>query len=322
MKRIQTSTAVANKFGVGKAGFTDGDPVTGIPTTDLEGRWFDQVQEGQVRTIERAGLTPSDDLDQFTDAIELLIEARVGDYAPDTGAVNASVVAMNPAVAAYTGGMEVKFRVNVANTGACTLNAGGGARGLVRNDGAALIAGDLPLGILVTATYDATLNKFVISSLVTSQTLTQAMADARYVQIGAAFAPGVIVDFGGTSAPAGFLGCPVAPTVVSRATYANLFAAIGTTWGVGDGATTFGIPWFAAGEVGVQASGNVGTHTSGAVISHTHGETGAFYDVGTTTGTSAIVHKGVETANATTTGATGGTNNLAAGQRVLKIVKY
>jgi phage-related tail fiber protein len=34
------------------------------------------------------------------------------------------------------------------------------------------------------------------------------------------------------------------PTVqlISRTTYADLFAAIGTTFGVGDGSTTFGIP--------------------------------------------------------------------------------
>jgi microcystin-dependent protein len=29
---------------------------------------------------------------------------------------------------------------------------------------------------------------------------------------------------------------------VSRATYANLFNAIGTTWGAGDGTTTFNVP--------------------------------------------------------------------------------
>lgn len=51
---------------------------------------------------------------------------------------------------------------------------------------------------------------------------------------------GIILPFGGSSAPAGFLLCD--GTAVSRTTYADLFAAIGTTWGVGDGSTTFNVP--------------------------------------------------------------------------------
>lgn len=42
------------------------------------------------------------------------------------------------------------------------------------------------------------------------------------------------------TAPAGYLECNGA--AVSRATYAALFAVIGTTWGVGDGSTTFNVP--------------------------------------------------------------------------------
>ena len=51
---------------------------------------------------------------------------------------------------------------------------------------------------------------------------------------------GAMVMFGGASAPTGWLLCDGA--AVSRATYATLFAAIGTTWGVGDGSTTFNVP--------------------------------------------------------------------------------
>lgn len=51
---------------------------------------------------------------------------------------------------------------------------------------------------------------------------------------------GVISAFGGTSPPAGWLFCNGAP--VSRGSYSNLFAAIGTTWGAGDGASTFNLP--------------------------------------------------------------------------------
>lgn len=51
---------------------------------------------------------------------------------------------------------------------------------------------------------------------------------------------GVIWPYGGTSAPTGFLLCD--GTLVSRATYATLFAVIGTQYGIGDGSTTFGLP--------------------------------------------------------------------------------
>jgi microcystin-dependent protein len=45
---------------------------------------------------------------------------------------------------------------------------------------------------------------------------------------------------GSTSAPSGYLKCNGA--AVSRTTYADLFSAIGTTWGSGDGSTTFNVP--------------------------------------------------------------------------------
>ena len=51
---------------------------------------------------------------------------------------------------------------------------------------------------------------------------------------------GVILPFGMTTLPTGWLECD--GTAVSRTTYATLFAAVGTTWGVGDGSTTFNLP--------------------------------------------------------------------------------
>lgn len=51
---------------------------------------------------------------------------------------------------------------------------------------------------------------------------------------------GVIIDYAGTAAPAGWLLCY--GQNVSRTTYAALFTAIGVTYGVGDGSTTFTLP--------------------------------------------------------------------------------
>jgi len=51
---------------------------------------------------------------------------------------------------------------------------------------------------------------------------------------------GSVFDFAGATAPAGYLLCQ--GQLVSRTTYANLFLAIGTLYGAGDGSTTFAVP--------------------------------------------------------------------------------
>ena len=52
---------------------------------------------------------------------------------------------------------------------------------------------------------------------------------------------GAILDFAGPNAPSGWLICD--GRWLSRTTYSDLFAVIGTTWGAGDGSTTFGLPF-------------------------------------------------------------------------------
>ena len=51
---------------------------------------------------------------------------------------------------------------------------------------------------------------------------------------------GSVVQFGAATAPSGWLLCD--GTAVSRSTYAALFAVISTTYGTGNGSTTFNIP--------------------------------------------------------------------------------
>lgn len=51
---------------------------------------------------------------------------------------------------------------------------------------------------------------------------------------------GMVLTFPISSAPSGFLECD--GSELSRTTYSDLFAVIGTTYGVGDGSTTFSIP--------------------------------------------------------------------------------
>lgn len=51
---------------------------------------------------------------------------------------------------------------------------------------------------------------------------------------------GEMTMFSPNSNPPGYLPCN--GQTVSRTTYSSLFSNIGTTYGVGDGSTTFGIP--------------------------------------------------------------------------------
>lgn len=81
---------------------------------------------------------------------------------------------------------------------------------------------------------------------------------------------GMIVSFGGASAPKGWLLCNGA--AVSRTTYKNLFSAIGTSYGAGDGSTTFNLP-------DLRESVPVGAGTRGSgVTSHDTYSVGTFKD--------------------------------------------
>ena len=51
---------------------------------------------------------------------------------------------------------------------------------------------------------------------------------------------GMVMHFAGSAAPDGWLACDGSP--VARADYADLFSAIGTVYGAGDGSTTFNLP--------------------------------------------------------------------------------
>jgi microcystin-dependent protein len=78
------------------------------------------------------------------------------------------------------------------------------------------------------------------------------------------------------TAPTGFLLCTGA--AVSRTIYAALFAVIGTTFGAGDGTTTFNLPDFdnrlPIGAGDLYAVGATGGSKDAIVVSHTHTDSG------------------------------------------------
>lgn len=64
--------------------------------------------------------------------------------------------------------------------------------------------------------------------------------DGTWAAAGGSSPAGAITAYGAASAPTGWLLCD--GTAASRTTYAALFAVISTTYGVGDGSTTFNLP--------------------------------------------------------------------------------
>jgi microcystin-dependent protein len=91
----------------------------------------------------------------------------------------------------------------------------------------------------------------------------------------------LIMWAGGTTPPSGYLLCD--GSAVSRAIYAELFGVIGTTYGSGDGSTTFNLPdlkgrvptGFDSGQTEFDAMGETGgakTHTltTNEIPSHSH----------------------------------------------------
>ena len=88
---------------------------------------------------------------------------------------------------------------------------------------------------------------------------------------------GALMPYAGTSAPTGFLLCD--GSAVSRSTYATLFSAISTTYGAGDGSSTFNLPDLRGRVVAGQddmggSSANRLTDQTGGLNGDTLGDTG------------------------------------------------
>ena len=101
---------------------------------------------------------------------------------------------------------------------------------------------------------------------------------------------GFIQMYGAASAPTGWLLCNGA--AVSRSTYATLFALIGTTFGAGDGSSTFNVPdmrdKFPVGSGSTYALNATGGSANSTLPSHTHTATvtdsGHFHNLSNTGG--------------------------------------
>jgi len=163
----------------------------------------------------------------------------------------------------------------------------------------ALVSGKLKVGTITSNEMGA---GAVTTNALADGAVTQAKASNMLIPAGA------IMPFAMNGAPTGWLAAD--GTAVSRSTYATLFAAIATTYGVGDGSTTFNVPdlrgYFVRGtgtNSDGTASGTFAAKQADELKSHTH----TYTFKSTTGGSSAGGDPNSITNTSVNTGATGGT---------------
>ena len=176
------------------------------------------------------------------------------------GTPNAITVTVNSSFTAYANGIRIACRAVETNTAAATLNVNSvGAKPIVKfvNSGEAPLAGQ--------EIQDNCIHEFIYCSFLNGGSGAWLLVNP----VAQAVAPGTGVPFFGGNLPNGWLFCN--GDAVSRTTYSALFAAIGTTWGEGNGTTTFNLPngqnHFLRGASGTLP---LGTRQSDELKSHTH----------------------------------------------------
>jgi len=171
------------------------------------------------------------------------------------------------------------FAVTLENQSANTVFAGPTSGGAATPTFRALVVADLPdfNGFSTASVADG--DQFPFSDVSATANKKIAASTLRQYMV----PPGTVMHYAGSSTPSGWLNCD--GSAVSRSTYADLFSAIGTTWGAGNGSTTFNVPDLRGRAIvgvgtgsGLSArnlgsSGGNETHTlaTGEIPAHSHG---------------------------------------------------
>lgn len=237
------------------------------PPTEITAEWLNSVQEEivAVATANGASLDPSDN-GQLLAAVVWLISQ----HAPVLAAASESSAGKSRLATTAETIAGALSDVAVHPAGALALVSAKVAD-LVNSSPAAL---DTLKELSDALGGDASFATTVMNAL--ADRLTQAQGDARYAMVGGASVPtGTVIHVGMNSVPAGFLKAN--GSAISRATYSALFTAIGTTFGTGDGSTTFNLPDLRGEFVrgwddgrGVDSGRTFGSAQAGSVESHTH----------------------------------------------------
>ncbi len=178
---------------------------------------------------------------------------------------------------AHLNGQMIAFTPHITNGATVTLNVDGlGAKPLRSAPNAELLAGTIIQGTPYVAVYNNSDGAFYLRGFV---------GNPYNVPLGAG------LDYWGASTPNSSFAFPIGQSI-SRTTYATLFSLIGTTYGTGDGSTTFNLPdktgrvsamkeasatrltsaYFGGNSANLGAVGGVESHILGVgeMPSHTH----------------------------------------------------
>jgi microcystin-dependent protein len=189
-------------------------------------------------------------------------------------------------------GMVIAFTPHATNGATVTLNVDGlGAKPLRSAPSVELVAGTLIQGTPYTCTYNSSDAVFYLRDF---------YVNPYVVPIGG------MIDFWGASVPSSSFVFPIGQAI-SRTTYSALFTLFSTTYGTGDGSTTFNVPdvtgrvtamkeasatrltstYFGGTSTSLGAVGGLESHTltTAQLASHSHGVT----DSGHTHGSSAAL---------------------------------
>ena len=172
-----------------------------------------------------------------------------------TGGVNGTFISSNTGRAQFTvnsaSGTPLMVRGIASQTGDLQQWQDSTSAVISKVDSAGSITAPRFISTQTTGTAPMTVSS---TTLVTN--LNADLLDGQHASV---YSPaGMVSQFAGSTAPTGWLLCD--GTAVSRTTYANLFTAIGTNYGTGDGSTTFNLP-------NLQGRVPVGKSTSGTFAS-------------------------------------------------------
>lgn len=177
--------------------------------------------------IQDSGQTLSyTDREQLSKALSAM--ASGGDFYTGGGAANIyTLTAITPrlGIAVLQDGMKFKFKVSATNTGASTLNVNGiGAKDIKNYLKLDISAGSLTENDYIEVMYNLSSDYFIV--LINYTKSFNNIGDVRIA----------------TSNDIKFNEAVCDGSAISRSTYAALFSKLSTTWGIGDGSTTFNIP--------------------------------------------------------------------------------
>ncbi len=288
-----------------------------------------------------------DDIDSITSDIldssgnELLRFQETASAVNEVTIVNAAT-GNSPVIKSTGSDTNVGLNINTKGNGILALDSGSGNTTIASGTGDIVMTGD-QFSFSGTAASSITTTTGNVSLVTTSGNvnLTTASGDinlsATDTVVTGRFSiipAGMFMWRAVNTVPTGWLECD--GTAVSRTTYADLFAAISTVWGVGDGSTTFNLPNMQrrvpvgkggsgtatlANTVGSTGGEETHTLTTPEMPAHTHTETVNSSDIGTAAGAQGTATSTEQSTNTGSTGGGGAHNNMQPSAVMLALIK-